>query len=50
VATKHDDSVKGGEFPELTKAVREKDSFAVAPLILEIASLRGRWNIPKSKE
>ena len=23
MATKHDDSVKGGEFPELTKAVRE---------------------------
>jgi hypothetical protein len=25
VAAKHDDSVKGGEFPELTKAVREGD-------------------------
>ena len=25
MATKHDDSVKGGELPELTKAVREGD-------------------------
>jgi hypothetical protein len=34
VATKHDDSVKGGEFPELTKAVREGDvATALAALL-----------------
>ena len=30
VATKHDDSVKGGEFPALTKAVREGDVATVS--------------------